>query len=173
MNFQEVLGAISTVVSFNDEEGRVKKYSELLWGTWPQAKRRACAMGLGVGLLLFCMFGIVYAIGLWYGATLVADDELTVGDMFGVFFAFIMAGMAFGQLGSVVGDITGAQAAAIKAFRIIDREPRYRKIVKQSSTGKEIEGYIDFKDVYFTYPTRKEAQVLNGLNLSVTTTSII
>jgi len=61
--------------------------------------------------------------------------------------------------------------AATNIFKIIeypskinaiamDKDPKYK-------SAENIKGYIEFKDVWFRYPTRKEDFVLRGLNLSI------
>lgn len=61
-----------------------------------------------------------------------------------------------------------ARGSATNIFAVIDRES---KIDSQSTDGKIInfgvKGNIEFRNVSFTYPSRKDVPILRGLNLSV------
>lgn len=64
-----------------------------------------------------------------------------------------------------------AKAAADRVFKIIDY-PSTIDARESSKTGKKVdletfEGKIEFKDVWFRYPRRKEDFVLRGLNITI------
>jgi ATP-binding cassette, subfamily B (MDR/TAP), member 1 len=59
------------------------------------------------------------------------------------------------------------QAAAYKMFENINRTP---EIDAYSTTGKEVDdirGDIELRDVCFSYPTRPDEQIFNGLSLTI------
>ncbi|EPB75457.1 ABC transporter, ATP-binding protein [Ancylostoma ceylanicum] len=63
--------------------------------------------------------------------------------------------------------LMNARVSAAAIYHIIDRKP---EIDVYSSEGKlplNINGDIEFTDVHFRYPTRKDTKVLNGLNLKI------
>ena len=67
-----------------------------------------------------------------------------------------------------------ANAAAEKIFRIIEHPSAINaieidndKTKKTISDPEAIMGKIEFKDVWFRYPTRKEDFVLRGLNITI------
>lgn len=67
-----------------------------------------------------------------------------------------------------------AQGAADRIFKIIETESRINAVemdkdgTKKSIINNEtIEGKIEFKDVWFRYPTRKEDFVLRGLTITI------
>lgn len=70
-------------------------------------------------------------------------------------------------------DMGKAAAAAKRVFQIIDHPSAIDAIEIDSDKSKRIldpklvEGKIEFRDVWFRYPTRKEDFVLRGLNLTV------
>lgn len=64
-------------------------------------------------------------------------------------------------------DYQKGKIAAVNIFKLLDRQP---KILVDSTTGekpKECHGNIEYKSVYFNYPTRPNAKILNGLNLKI------
>lgn len=59
-----------------------------------------------------------------------------------------------------------AKAAGNEVFQVIKRKPA----ISYDSEGKTLEkinGNIDMRDVYFTYPSRKERLILDGFSLSI------
>jgi len=61
----------------------------------------------------------------------------------------------------------GGQAAACKMFETINRTP---EIDAYSTTGRKLEdirGDIEFRDVYFSYPTRPDEQIFKGFSLNI------
>ena len=123
----EVLVNIKTVVAMPKlTKSKIAEYANELSQAYPIAKKRALSMGIGVGGMLFGMFGVVYAIGLWYGSRLVDSGDIKIGDMFGCYFSFLMAGMGIGQLGSVANDLKAADMAANVFLNLKARVPEIR-----------------------------------------------
>jgi ABC-type multidrug transport system fused ATPase/permease subunit len=64
-----------------------------------------------------------------------------------------------------------AKAAAIKIFSFIDYSPKINAVdIPEDSIKINVEtfrGVIEFKDVWFRYPTRKNEWVFKGLNLII------
>lgn len=67
-----------------------------------------------------------------------------------------------------------AKAAAEKIFKIIEHPSAINAVaiddqkgMKTISDPEQIKGKIEFRDVWFRYPTRKEDFVLRGLNITI------
>ena len=118
--------------------------------------------------MLFGMFGVVYSIGLWYGGSLVDDGTITIGDMFGCYFSFLMAGMGLGQLGSVANDLKAADMAANVFLNLRKRKPEIRDAsIPEAIKGEKFEnGEIVFDNVVFSYPAARENVVLHGVSFT-------
>lgn len=59
-----------------------------------------------------------------------------------------------------------AKAAGYEVFQVIHRKP----LISNESKGKmpsKIKGGINFRDVHFSYPSRPEKPILQGLSLSI------
>lgn len=72
---------------------------------------------------------------------------------------------------SQLGDVSKAKVAAEKIFKMIEY-PSSINAVQMDVEGKQkmcenMKGIIEFKDVWFRYPTRKEDFVLKGLSLKI------
>jgi len=74
---------------------------------------------------------------------------------------------ALGQASPSMKAFAGGQAAAYKMFETINRTP---EIDAYSTTGRKLEdirGDIEFRDVYFSYPTRPDEQIFKGFSLNI------
>lgn len=101
--------------------------------------------------------------------------EINPEDVFISLFAIMFAASQAGTAASFGPDMGKAEAAAKKIFQIIESPSLINAIkldednTKKRITNpeKEITGKIEFKDVWFRYPTRKQDFVLKGLNITI------
>ncbi len=68
-------------------------------------------------------------------------------------------------MGSVVTGLMEAVGAADKVFELIDRTP---KIDHRSGelSPKDLEGRAEFRDAWFSYPTRPDTPILRGISFT-------
>ncbi|KAH9513518.1 ATP-dependent translocase ABCB1 [Bulinus truncatus] len=152
---------------------KIKKYSHALEESKKLGIRKSVFAGLSVGLTFFIMF-CAYALAFWFGSTQVNDynksggsEGLSPGNVFTIFFSVMIGSFALGSASPHITSILTAKGAGGTVFSIIKDKP----LIDSSSTnGKKpdkINGYIQFKDVEFSYPTRPEAKVLKKFNLDI------
>ena len=72
-----------------------------------------------------------------------------------------------GNAFACTGDLTSASMAASRIFYLLDRTPVIRSDPTQGTKLKEVQGNIDLKQAVFSYPSRRNLQVLNQLSLSI------
>ena len=72
-----------------------------------------------------------------------------------------------GNAFAFTGDLNSALMAASRIFCLLDRTPVIRSDPTQGRKLKEVQGNIDLKQAVFSYPSRRNLQVLNQLNLSI------
>lgn len=60
-----------------------------------------------------------------------------------------------------------ASAAAARMRGMIEKLPPLKEAGKKGATKDVVRGQIVFKDVHFTYPSRPDTRVLNGVNLTM------
>ncbi|CAO2192855.1 unnamed protein product [Urochloa humidicola] len=163
---EQTIGSIRTVASFTGEKRAVEKYNKSLKSAYKSGVREGLAAGLGMGtvmVLLFCG----YSLGIWYGAKLILEKGYTGAKVMNVIFAVLTGSLALGQASPSMKAFAGGQAAAYKMFETINRTP---EIDAYSTTGRKLEdirGDIEFRDVYFSYPTRPDEQIFKGFSLTI------
>lgn len=63
--------------------------------------------------------------------------------------------------------VVSAQASAYKIFKLIDTFPEINCFSSTGITPTDFRGKIQFLNVTFSYPTRKDVNVLEGFNLTI------
>src|SRR5690625_1376447 len=110
------------------------------------------------------LVGIAYTIGLGYGAMLVIQNEMTLGDLvsFNVYLGMLIWPMF--AVGELINIMQRGNASLDRVNEVLDYLPDIMDSDKPQ-TIEEIKE-IKFKNVTFTYPNTKTAQLTN-INLTI------
>ncbi len=110
------------------------------------------------------MAGVVIGGLIFYGGYRIVEGTLTPGGFFAFIIALIMAYEPIRKLGSTYNNIQQAVAVAERVKNILSIPDEYAlkdgSLVLEDSIER-----IDFEDVYFSYPGRRE-KVLKGIDAS-------
>lgn len=179
----EAIASIRTVMAFGGEHIEFKKYSKHLGTAEKAGIKGGLIMGSSAGFMLFSMYSS-YAIGLWYGSTLIVDDRkqnsvceqditadecFTGGDVISVFFGILIGSMMLGNAIPNFASFSRAQTAAFHIYSVIDNPPTILSSERENVASKpapEIKhGEVIFRDVDFEYPSRPGEKVLKKINM--------
>ncbi|CAJ0645863.1 8190_t:CDS:10 [Entrophospora sp. SA101] len=165
---EQVLSGIRTVVAFGGEQREIQRYISKLEIAYKFGKRKSIVNGLGMGFMLIAMFGS-YGLAFWYGSILIVNGEENGGDILNAFFAVMIGAFSIGNAAPYLSSVSNALGAAAKIYKIIDRVPM---IDSSADKGKkfaksEFKGFIEFKNINFSYPSRPDVQVLKDFNLTI------
>ncbi|CAN6331337.1 unnamed protein product [Urochloa humidicola] len=163
---EQTVGSIRTVASFTGEKRAVDKYGESLKSAYSSGVREGLAAGVGMGIVMVLLF-CGYSLGIWYGAKLILEKGYTGAQVMNVIFAVLTGSLALGQASPSMKAFAAGQAAAYKMFEAINRVP---EIDAYSATGRkldDIQGDIEFREVYFSYPTRPDEQIFRGFSIAI------
>ena len=166
---QETLMGISNVKAFGNEWHEISRYNKTIENVVGTAIRTGRFRGLFVSFMLFSVFGAIVLV-VWYGAGLMQHGQLSFGDLtaFVVYTAFIggtMAGFAdlYSQLQKTLG--------ATQRVRELLKEPTENVSLKESVVDKKskLGGSVSLKNIGFSYPSRKEVEVLKDISIEAKT----
>ncbi|KAL8460800.1 hypothetical protein ACS0TY_032345 [Phlomoides rotata] len=163
---EQTFGAIRTVASFCGETRAISKYNTKLEAAYRAAARQGLASGVGLGLMLlitFSMFGLT----IWYGSRLILYKGYNGGDVANVFIAIMISGSALAQTSTCIGAFSAGQSAGHKMLETINRQPLIDPYDRSGIVKEDVEGEIEFQDVYFRYPSRPDVQIFAGFSLRV------
>jgi ATP-binding cassette subfamily B (MDR/TAP) protein 1 len=161
-----------TIYSYNMQDKVVKMYKKVLKNGFKTINKSTFVNGLLFGFSQFCMYatysGIFYA-----GGTFVSEGTLTIKNMFRSMFVLLFAGFGLGQVQQYVANISAARAALVNIFKVLDepssidplaiRDEKYPQAYRPQS----IQGKIEFRNVKFSYPTRKDLNVFDNLSFTI------
>lgn len=160
---EESLQAIQVVKAFTNEVFEKNRYAKNLHETVIIALKTASYRGAFISFVIFALFGGIVAV-MWYGALLVSEGTMSVGDLLSFVLYTTFIGGSIAGLGDIYGQVQRAIGASERVLEIIDETP---EPVIDAEYSSKLEGHISFKDVKFSYPTRKEVEVLKGLSFEV------
>ena len=162
---QQVISSMKTVTAFGGQEREARRYEGFLDKAEKAGIKKSFVNGLGVGFIQGLIF-LVYALGFWYGNTLI-PSPMNAGQVLNVFFSIIIGAFSLGQATPYISVIGNAQGAAYKVFETLDR---LSPIDASSEAGKKPEGVagdIVFTGIDFHYPSRTDVPILSKFSLNV------
>jgi len=164
---EETLQSIHTVKAFTNEAFEVGRYLSLLQLVVGNSLKAARFRGVFISFIIVSIFGGIVLV-LWYGLGLVETGELTIGKLvsFILYTTFIAA--AAGGLGDLYGQLQKTIGASERIIEIMETEDENDLQSKVSNLSKDpVVGFIEFEKVHFSYPSRPELEVLQGLNFAI------
>ncbi|KAL0357840.1 UNVERIFIED_CONTAM: putative multidrug resistance protein [Sesamum calycinum] len=125
--------------------------------------------GFAKGLMIGSM-GIVFAVWAfesWAGSVLVIERGENGGRVFIASVCIVLGGLSCMSALPNLSFIVEASAAATRIFEMIDRVPEIDSEDEKGKVLAYVHGEIEFKEVYFSYPSRMDTSILQGFNLKV------
>ncbi|KAI1189830.1 ABC transporter [Nemania serpens] len=162
----EAISGIRTVASLTREKDVLAQYQESLAEQQKASLRSVLKSSLLYAAAQSALF-LAFALGFWYGGTLIASREYNLFQFFVCFMAVVYSAQSAGAIFSFAPDMGKAHQAASELKTLFDRKPNIDTWSDEGEDLPTVEGTIEFRDVHFRYPTRPEQPVLRGLNLTV------
>ncbi len=167
---QEALGAVRTVVALGIHKKAVENYEKNL----QVSERMAIKKGLTSGVFAATANGLflfTFGVGIMYATYLVRVDckNEGIGQVIPAFFCVVTSAFSIGQALGYLKDLAEAKGAAKKVYAILEEKSKIDVMDETANKKKlsKLNGEIEFENVYFSYPSRPDASILNGLNLSI------
>uniref|UniRef100_A0A4W6DIP9 Bile salt export pump n=1 Tax=Lates calcarifer TaxID=8187 RepID=A0A4W6DIP9_LATCA len=162
----EALNNIRTIAGLGKERNFVDMYEAQLDAPYQAALKKANVYGACYGFAQ-CVVFLTNSASYRFGGYLVRQEGLHFSLVFRVISAIVTSGTALGRASSYTPDYAKAKISAARFFQLLDRVPQISVYSDKGDKWDNFQGNIEFIDCKFTYPTRPDIQVLNGLNVSV------
>lgn len=163
---EETLQGISNVKAFANEFFENLRYSKSTEEIVKNAIHGGKLRGAFASFIIFCLFGSIVAV-IWYGVYLASKGELNSSSLVAFILYSAFVGASFGGIAELYAQIQKAIGSLERVFEILDEKPEILEISEYKEITSRIEGAVEFENLAFTYPSRKEIQVLKSINLSV------
>ena len=161
---EETLQGISNVKAFVNESYEVGRYNNSVREVVKIAMRGAKFRGIFASFIVFCLFGTIVSV-VWYGTHLVQIGEISIASMFTFILLSTFVGAAMGSFPELYATMQKAFGASERVLEILEEENEPISMYEEKNTiHQRIQGNFDFKNVFFSYPSRKEITVLNGVS---------
>ncbi|KAJ6940724.1 ABC transporter B family member 11-like [Populus alba x Populus x berolinensis] len=163
---EQTIGGIRTVASFTGEKRAISVYNDLLLTAYGSGVKEGIFSGFGVGMVMLIVF-CSYALAVWFGAKMVLEKGYSGGAVINVIVAILTGSMSLGQASPCLSAFAAGRAAAHKMFETIDRKPEIDAYDIKGKVLDDIQGDIELRNVYFSYPARPDEPIFSGFSLSI------
>uniref|UniRef100_A0A9J8DHU7 Bile salt export pump n=1 Tax=Cyprinus carpio carpio TaxID=630221 RepID=A0A9J8DHU7_CYPCA len=162
----EALNNIRTIAGLGKERNFVEMFEAQLEAPYQAALKKANVYGACYGFAQ-CVVFMANSASYRFGGYLVYREGLHFSFVFRVISAIVTSGTALGRASSYTPDYAKAKISAARFFQLLDHIPKISVYSNEGDKWDNFKGDIEFIDCKFTYPSRPDIQVLNGLSVSV------
>ncbi|XP_045025526.1 mitochondrial potassium channel ATP-binding subunit [Daphnia magna] len=162
----EALSNIRTVRAFAMEEKEMELYAQEL----EKARIMQENLGMGIGLFqsganLFLNGIVLGTVGI--GGSLLSSGQIKPGDLMAFLVATQTIQRSLAQLSLLFGHYVRGTSAGSRVFEYIHLEPSIPLQGGKTIPFHSLFGQVEFKNVYFSYPTRQDQKVLKDFTLTL------
>ncbi len=163
---EETLQGISNVKAFANEWYEIQRYKNKIKEIVKIAIKGGQYRGYFASFIILCLFGCVVAV-VWYGITLTIKGEVQgVGDLISFVLYTTFIGASFGGIAEMYAQIQKAVGATERVFELLEETPEEINANPKTTSLEKIKGNVAFQNVAFSYPSRKEVEVLKNVNFT-------
>ncbi|WP_407431061.1 ABC transporter ATP-binding protein [Arcticibacter sp.] len=161
---EETLHGISSVKAFANEAYEANRYDKSLKEVVKIALKGATLRGGFASFIIFCLFGAIVAV-IWYGSLLVADGSITIGSLTTYIIYSMFVGAAMGTFPELYANVQKALGATERIIEILNENNEPVSINAAENVSKSLlKGNLTFRNVRFSYASRKEITVLHDVS---------
>lgn len=168
---EERLNNIYTVKLFAAEAHEQRVFDAINRTILANAARAKRARGVFMGGLSFSINCSLFSV-LYFGGSLVGQNELTIGSLtsFALYSGFM--GLGFSGLSSCMSELKKTREASSALFSLLALpvpadDSAAADAKHKKTTLARVAGRIQFDNVSFAYPSRPDDTVLDGLSLTI------
>jgi ATP-binding cassette subfamily B protein len=185
----EALGNMRTVKSFAAEHREATRYRDVIgnpdaftkfWMIPDQTKETTYKVGFRKAIISTGFFSILFGIGfasmnacLWYGFKLVIDGEVDLGRLVAFNSYIFQIGAGIAGTSRWLTQVLEARGASKRIFQLLERIPlipgaKDKEFYTDTPMVPDtIQGRVELKNVSFSYPSRREIDVLKSFSLTI------
>jgi ATP-binding cassette subfamily B protein len=168
---EESFSFVRTLHAFNQQTNKTNAFKELvakyLSKTSTRFKIRSLFFATTISVILSSVILVI-----WVGSMDIIKGVMTSGQMISFIYYAVVAGLSAGGIAEVISEIQSPLVALERVFGLI--EDKEEELLKDSADSKISHDTnmssglnIEFKDVEFSYPTRKGTNALNDVSFKV------
>ncbi|MCF8322474.1 MAG: ATP-binding cassette domain-containing protein [Flavobacterium sp.] len=160
---EETMQGISIVKAFANEWYEIERYQTKIKEVVKIAIKGGQFRGYFASFIIICLFGTIVGV-VWYGVQLSIAGEITVGELFTFILYSSYVGASSGGIAELYAQMQKAIGATERVFELLEETPETIQGLQNRTANQKIRGEVCFKNVAFSYPSRKEIQVLKNVS---------
>jgi ABC-type multidrug transport system fused ATPase/permease subunit len=157
---EETLQGISNVKAFTNEIFESLRYKKKTEDVMFYAIKGGKLRAIFASFIILGIFGAIAAV-IWYGARLIHQEEMSIGDLTSFLMITIFIGASIGSIADLYAQIQKAIGATEKLMEILDEESEDHS---EGDIKEILKGKIEFCELSFHYPNRLDSEVLNEIS---------
>lgn len=165
-HIEESISGIKTIQSYLCEEKEARNFFGFVDNSLKISLEKIRIKSLMVALVIAFAFGGI-AVVLWVGGHDVLNGKITSGDLSSFIFYSIITATSLVSLSQIAEQLQSASAAAKRIFELLEIDSPVKEIAFPQPFTATKEITINFRDVGFAYPSRKDFSVLKNFNLEI------
>lgn len=161
---EQAISYIRTLYAFTNETLAKYSYATSLQATLRYGILISLVQGIGLGFtygLAICSC----ALQLWVGRHLIHRKKADGGEVVVALFSVILSGLGLNQAATNFYSFEQGRIAAYRLYEMISRSTSSTN--QEGTTLPQVQGNIEFRNVYFSYLSRPEIPILSGFFLTV------
>ncbi|KAJ8250462.1 hypothetical protein COCON_G00223840 [Conger conger] len=169
---EERISNLRTVRAFGKELSEVEKYVEKVNHVLVLARKEAVlragffgATGLSGNLIVLAV--------LYKGGLLMGSEHMTVGELSSFLMYAFWVGVSISGMSSFYSELMKGFGAGTRLWELLDRKPEFPLNEGIELRPGQLKGELEFRNVSFAYPTRKDAPILQDLSLHIPGGSVL
>ena len=166
----ESLENIKTVKAFSTEVKEIKKYEIQLQKMWKDNFNFLMKMTISknvIGIIFIGGIMLVVRFGIYLAKKETEKNADFTKNLLPFMIYCVMFMTTFNEFSNKYEKIQKSLAIAEKVFKVIDYDPKIKNSPENKYSYMNIEGNIEFKNINFSYPTKKDVEILKKFNLKI------
>lgn len=163
---EETFQSFTIVKSFANEWYESMRYGKAVDNIVKISMSFAKIRGVFFTFIITVLFGGIFFI-LWQGALMLQRGEMEAGDLFSFIMYTGILGGAIASFGTLYTQIASAIGATERIQEILDTPSELPIQRAETITDLKLKGDVQYKDITFAYPTRKDLTILKGINIDI------
>lgn len=163
---EEALTGIGNIKAFTNEMISLKRFTTAINEIKRLNIKSGLWRGMFVSFIVFAMFGAIVFI-IWQGLLMTEgpNPSLAKGDLYSFLMVTLLMAASIGSLPDFYASIQKTIGATEKLMLLIEEVSEQELFTGQQKP--KITGELRFEDAHFSYPQRKDIEVLKGISFEI------
>ncbi|MFZ4462803.1 MAG: ABC transporter ATP-binding protein [Bacteroidales bacterium] len=164
---EETLQGIINVKAFTNEDFESDRYRSSTNDVIAVALKGAKKRALFISLIVFSLFATIIGV-IWFGVYLVNQGAgLTAGDLFKFILYTLFVGTSISGMADLYSQLQKALGATDSLLDLLDEAKEKIEFGEKTDQIVRLNGKIEFRDVTFSYPSRRDSTVLDSVSFLI------